>query len=204
MSRRFTPVLVGIAGPSGSGKTTLAQTLAGRTGAVIFPADHYYCDLSHLPLAQRAQQNFDHPDAIESELLTEHVGKLAEGLPIERPVYDFSLHTRTDVTEKVLPSELIIVEGLFTLHYQTLRRLLHLKIFIDAPENVCLERRLMRDTRERGRTATSVRQQFEETVQPMAAAFVLPSRAFADLIVSGTAACNESVTQIMQELARRK
>jgi len=172
--------------------------------SVIFPIDNYYRDLSHLPLDERARQNFDHPDAIESELLVTHVAQLAGGHSIQRPVYDFSIHTRIAKTDSIEPTELLIVEGLFTLHYPALRDLLHLKIYVEAADSLCLKRRVHRDVRERGRTKESVRQQYAETVHPMAEAFILPSRLHADIVLDGTAPLKTSVENIASVIQQKR
>jgi uridine kinase len=192
------PFLVGIAGPSGAGKTTLARALATQFSSEIFPTDNYYRDLSHLPLEERARQNFDHPDALEHKLLTAHVAQLAEGGSIAHPIYDYSIHTRTGHKETLHPAEILIVDGLFTLHYPALRDLLDLKIYVEAADSLCLKRRIKRDVRERGRTPESVRQQYAETVHPMAEAFILPSRQYADIVLNGTVPIAESVESIVQ------
>jgi uridine kinase len=142
----FPPVVVGIAGCSGSGKTTLAVELARTLNGIHFPLDHYYVDLAHMPPAERAKQNFDDPALIESPLLVSHVAALVRGEAIERPLYDFSTHTRVlDRTETIRPEAFLIVEGLFTLIYQDLLPLYQLKIYMEAPDEVCFERRLRRD-----------------------------------------------------------
>jgi uridine kinase len=179
------PRLVGIAGPSCSGKTELARWLRGRTGAPILNLDVYYIDLSHLPLEERARRNFDEPAALDYRLILEHARALAAGSPIRAPRYDFTTHARAAGDEVVEPGGLVILEGLFTLYWPELRELLGVKLYVDAPDDLCLARRLERDVRERGRTPESVLRQFEETVRPMAHLHILPTRAYADLVLSG-------------------
>ncbi len=196
-------LIIGIAGCSGSGKTTLARELASELNATLLTLDLYYRDLSHLPPAERAVQNFDHPDALEADLLTEHVRRLAEGLPITAPDYDFSTHTRTaHVGHAIVPSGILIVEGILALHYAELRDLYDLSLFVAAPHEVCLRRRIHRDVRERGRTEGSVREQFWATAHPMAEQFVLPSAAHARLTVEGTDSLDWSVEQVLSVLRR--
>ncbi|ADV81483.1 uridine kinase [Terriglobus saanensis] len=198
------PVIVGIAGCSGSGKTTLARELALELEATLFPFDYYYRDLAHLPLEERAHSNFDHPDSLESELLLEHLEMLAMSKPISRPIYDFATHTRVPgKTERVEPAQVILVEGILALHYVELRGLFDFSIYVDAPHEVCLMRRIHRDVRERGRTEASVKEQFEATALPMAERYVLPSREFATLTVQGTDSLDWSVEQVLSRLHAR-
>lgn len=201
---RNSVVVVGIAGCSGSGKSSLALELTRELGGTHFPLDHYYCDLAHLPLAERSQQDFDHPDSMEATLLVEHVTALAAGAAIERPVYDFAHHTRRhDITERIEPGEYLIVDGIFALHYAELRALYDLGVYVDAPDDVCFARRLARDVRERGRTVACVTEQYAKTVLPMAEMFVRPSAAYADLLVDGTRSLDWSVEQVLRELRLR-
>src|SRR3974390_1390112 len=173
---------MGIAGASGSGKTTLAVELARELNGVHFPLDNYYLDLSHLPFTERVRANFDDPAMIESRLLVKHVAALARGEAIERPLYDFSHHIRVrDQTETVRPGPLVLVEGLFALYYKNLLPIYHLRIYVDTPDDVCFDRRMRRDMTERGRSAESIRLQYEATVRPSGIAFVRPSAANADL-----------------------
>ena len=200
----FPPVVIGIAGCSGSGKTTLAVELARELDGTHFPIDHYYRDLAHLPLSERFRQNFDDPELIEHTLLASHVSALAKGRAIERPLYDFTTHTRiAGRTEQIEPGRFLIVEGLFALHYAELLPLYQLRIYIDTPDGLCFERRLKRDIEQRGRTAESVRLQYEATVRPAGVAFVRPSAARADLIVDGTGALDWKVERVVAELRGR-
>jgi len=200
----FPPVVLGIAGCSGSGKSTLAVELARELKGTHFPLDHYYRDLAHLSLAERYRQNFDDPALIESPLLTGHIAELACGRAIERPLYDFSTHTRVPGrTETIVPGAFLIVEGLFALYYAELLPLYHLRIYMEAPDTLCFERRLKRDIEQRGRTPESVQEQYEATVRPASIKFVRPSAVHADLIVDGAGALDWKVERVGTELRRR-
>ena len=194
----FPPIVIGIAGASGSGKTTLAAELARELGGIYFPIDNYYRDLCHLPHAERVKQNFDDPAMIESSLLAAHVAALARGETIERPIYDFSTHTRVlDRSESMQAGEFVLVEGLFALYYPELLPLYQFRVYLETPDDVCFERRMKRDTIERGRTPESVRLQYEATVRPASIAYVRPSAANADLLIDGTTALDWKVEQVL-------
>ena len=200
----FPPVVMGIAGASGSGKTTLAAELARELDGVYFPIDNYYRDLSHLPFSERVKQNFDDPALIESSLLAEHVAAMARGEAIERPLYDFSTHTRVpDRTEAIRPGNCVLVEGLFALYYRELLPFYELCVYIDTPDEICFERRMKRDTIERGRTPESVLAQYEKTVRPSSISYVRPSAAHADLVVDGTEALDWKVEQVLAAMRQR-
>jgi len=198
------PILIGIAGCSGSGKTTLARELATQLEATLFPLDLYYRDLSQFPLDERDKKNFDHPDSLESELFIAHIAALARGETIQRPVYDFATHSRVAGSfEPILPSRFVLVEGILALHYPELHPLYDFSIYVEAPNEVCLNRRIYRDMRERGRTEESVVAQFHATAKPMADLYVLPSQARATLTVDGTEDLDWSIEQVLRELRRR-
>jgi uridine kinase len=195
------PFVIAIAGCSGSGKTTLGHELCAQLNATFFPLDLYYRDLSHFPLDERNKLNFDHPDSLESELIIEHVRALASGQPIQRPVYDFKTHSRVANTfEPIAPFNVVIVEGILALHYPELLPLYNFSIYVNAPNEICLNRRIYRDMRERGRTEQSIREQFAATAQPMAELYVIPSAARASIIVEGTDSIDWSIEQILQRL----
>ena len=196
--------LIGIAGPSGSGKSFLASYLKRALKAEVLELDRYYRDLSHLPLAERASINFDAPEALEHELLIEQVRRLRNRETVQLPVYDFTIHTRVAKTETLPPSEIIIVEGLFTLHWPGLRELLDTKVYVDLHDELCLTRRTDRDVRERGRTVESVMEQFEATVAPMAQRYVRPSSAHADVVVIGNESIEVGVARIIEHYRRSK
>jgi uridine kinase len=200
----FPPQVIGIAGASGSGKTTLASELARELDGIHFPLDNYYFDLSHLPPADRAKENFDDPALIESSLLAAHVAALARGETIERPLYDFSHHIRVpDRTETMRAGAFVLVEGLFALYYPELLSLYQMRVFLDTPDDVCFDRRMRRDTIERGRSPESVRRQYEATVRPSSIAFVRPSATNADLVIDGTAALDWKVEQVLGAMRHR-
>ncbi len=200
----FPPVILGFAGCSGSGKTTLAIELARELSGLHFPLDHYYRDLSHLPPSQRPLQNFDDPAMIESPLLAAHIAALARGQAIQRPLYDFSTHSRIPgQTETVTPGALVLVEGIFALAYPEILPHYHLRIYMEAPDDVCFERRLKRDVTDRGRTPESVRRQYEATVRPASIQWVRPTKSNADLVVDGTGALDWKVERVLAELRRR-
>jgi uridine kinase len=198
------PVILAIAGCSGSGKTTLADELARELEGTHFPLDHYYRDLSHMSAEERCRQNFDHPDQLESELLIAHVKELTEGRTIQYPQYDFSSHTRVrDTTTRLEVDHLLIVDGIFALHYEGLRALYDLSVYVDAPDEICYQRRLRRDICDRGRTPESVALHYAETVRPMAEQYVRPSAQYADLVVDGTASLDWSVEMVLGRLRQR-
>lgn len=200
----FPPAVIGIAGASGSGKTTLALELARELDGIHFPLDNYYCDLSHLPLADRAQQNFDEPELIEKSLLVEHVAALARGEAIERPLYDFSTYIRIpDKSDLVVAGAFLLVEGLFALYYPELLSHYNLRVYVETPDEVCFERRLRRDMVERGRTAESVKLQYDATVRPCAIRYVRPSAVNADLTLEGTESLDWKVEQVLASLRAR-
>jgi uridine kinase len=199
----FPPVVLAIAGCSGSGKTTLAAELARTLGGVHLHFDNYYRDLSKLPVAERALQNFDNPSLIESPLLIAHVAALAQGQPIERPLYDFSTYVRIpNQTETVHPGPFLFVEGLFALYFKKLLPMYQLRVYIDTPDEVCFERRLKRDMQERGRSPESVRRQYDATVRPASLAYVRPSAIHADLVVDGTGALDWKVERVLTEMRK--
>ncbi len=198
------PVILGIGGCSGSGKTTLARELAAQLDATLFPLDLYYRDLSQFPLDSRDKRNFDHPDSLENELFIAHIRSLAAGRTIQRPVYDFRTHARVPGSfVTVEPTRFILVEGIFALHHRELVEQYSLSVYVDAPHDLCLTRRIYRDMHERGRTEASVREQYEAAVRPMADLYIIPSRRHATLTVSGCESLDWSIEQIRRALSDR-
>jgi uridine kinase len=193
--------LIGIAGPSCSGKSELAHRLARILKAPIVSLDHYYKDLSGLPVHERAATNFDCPKAVDSHLVIDQVRRLKQGYSIERPTYDFAQHVRTSDTCLVEANTFAIIEGLFALYWHVLTELLNTRVFITVGHDVCLERRIFRDVHERGRTEESVRLQYSTTVQPMCDLYVQPSLKLADVVLSGTAPVKQSIYTILNHIA---
>lgn len=199
------PHIIGIAGPSSSGKTELSRQLAGRLpGTSIVSLDSYYRGMEEIPLVERKKVNFDHPDALDWELLHEHLRDIADGKAFEEPVYSFADYARTAETRRIEPSEFVIVEGLFVLYWPELRGMLDTKIYVLTDPEVCFARRLSRDVAERGRTPESVRDQYERTVRPSAEWFVNPTRKFADMTVSGEEPLAHSTATVIESLHRTK
>ena len=179
-------LLIGVAGGTGSGKTTVTRSLRDRFGAgelTLLEQDFYYKPHDHLPLEERARINYDHPDAFDTDLLSEHVRALVRGEAIQKPVYDFVSHTRRRETVRVEPSHVVILEGILVLDSPRLRELMDVKIFVDTDADVRILRRLRRDIQERGRTFEAVIEQYLSTVRPMHLQFVEPSKRYADIII---------------------
>ncbi len=180
------PIVIGVAGGTGSGKTTVANKILERVGAehiTYITHDAYYRDLSHLPPDERIQVNFDHPNSLETELLIEHLKELRAGRAVEIPVYDFTTHTRTQETRRVEPAPVILVEGILVFAEPELRKLFDVKLYVDTDADVRFIRRLKRDLEERGRSVSSVCEQYLSTVRPMHLEFVEPSKRYANVII---------------------
>lgn len=182
----LSPLLIGIAGGSGSGKTTVAEALVESISGVAFiQHDAYYRHQPSLSFEERARVNYDHPNSLETDLLVRHLEALREGQPIERPVYDFTQHLRSDETVSVAPAAVVVVEGILVLADPALRDLLDLKVFVDTDSDLRLARRIRRDISERGRTVEAVISQYLATVRPMHLEYVEPSKKHADIIIPG-------------------
>ena len=182
------PIVFGVAGGTASGKTTVARHVLDQVGAhrvAYLPHDAYYRDLSHLPLAERARQNFDHPDALESDLLARHVRELRDGHSIQLPVYGFADYVRLPETVVVEPAPVILGDGILIFAEPEIRALMAIEVFVDVEADIRLIRRIERDTRERGRTLSTTIFQYLDTVRPMDLEFVQPSRRYADVILPG-------------------
>ncbi len=180
-------IIIGIAGGSASGKTSIAKRLKKQfeetNSILIIRQDDYYKDQSDMVMEDRFKTNYDHPFAFDNDLLAKHLLCLIRGEEVEKPTYDFVNHTRSDVTEIIRPSDVIVLEGLFVLEDEHIRNLLDIKIFVDTPADVRFIRRLIRDVRDRGRTLDSVVNQYMNTVRLMHEIFVEPSKRFADVII---------------------
>ena len=182
MSKLF----LGIAGGSGSGKSTTARAIFSAIPpgeGVLIEQDHYYRAQSQLSYAERERVNYDHPDALEIELLCAHLDQLRRGEGIARPTYDFAIHDRSPHGENVTAAPVVVVEGILVLADERLRERLDVKIYVDTDPDIRLMRRIRRDLEQRGRTFQQIRKQYYETVRPMHLAFVEPSKRFADVIV---------------------
>jgi uridine kinase len=180
------PVVIGVAGGTASGKTTVVQRIVeslGDSEVTVLEHDRYYCDRGDLRLEERAALNYDHPDALETDLMVRHVKDLRAGRAIEAPVYDFTLHARKAVTSTIRPRRAIIIEGILIFADQALRDLMDIKVFVDTDADTRFIRRLQRDVAERGRTMESVIDQYLNTVKPMHFEFVEPTKRYADIIV---------------------
>ena len=178
-------LVIGIAGGTGSGKTTLMNNLISQFADVvtILSHDNYYKRHDELTYEQRCLLNYDEPDALETDLMARHLDQLRQGQPIDCPVYDFTLHNRSDKTIRIVPKKVIIVEGILIFENKELRNLMDIRIFVDTDADVRLCRRIKRDVTKRGRTLESVLSQYLQTVKPMHERYVEPSKKYADLVV---------------------
>ena len=179
-------LIIGIAGGTGSGKTTVVRKILERLPegeVVVLPQDSYYKDSGHLPLEERLEINFDHPDSIEWDLLVKHLDELKKGESIDQPIYSYLTCTRADETIPVKPCKVIIVEGILILTNPKMRKMMDLKVFVDADADDRLIRVINRDIVERGRSVNKVMERYEHTVKPMHLQFIEPTKRFADLII---------------------
>lgn len=197
---------VGIAGGTGSGKTTLARIVCDLLGpdmVTVIEADSYYRDLSHLPEAERHLVNFDHPDALDVDLMAAHVQELRRGHPVHMSTYDFTTHCRTNTLRCLLPRPIILIEGILVLACQPIVHLLDLKVYIDERPAVRRERRILRDVKERGRTAGTVSLQYATHVMPMHELYVEPGKHNADIILTSSAETEQLLTVLRTVLTER-
>lgn len=179
------PIIIGVAGGSGSGKTTVVRKLYEHfaDSVAVVEQDAYYKDQSHLTFEERLKTNYDHPHAFDNDLLIEHLHKLLSFESIDKPVYDYTVHTRSKETIRVEPKNVIIIDGILILEDERLRELMDVKVYVDTDADVRILRRLERDIKKRGRTLESVIHQYLTFVRPMHLQFVEPSKRYADLII---------------------
>lgn len=198
--------IVGVSGGSGSGKTTFCRKLVARLGedrVLHLSQDRYYRDLSHLTPEERDRVNFDHPRALQFDLLCEHLKQLKQGQPVEIPSYDFATHTRRSELERAESRPVILIEGILIFSQPEIFEQLQTSVFVDAPEAVRLARRIRRDIAERSRTKESVEAQFFETVAPMHNQFVEPCKTRSEQIVSGERPFDESIERLVEKLKEK-
>lgn len=200
------PLIIGIAGGSGSGKSTVARKVAealhGASLAFI-DMDAYYVNFSHLPLEERKRINWDHPEALDLDLLAEHLAQLARGEAIEKPIYDFVSHTRRPEVQRIEPADVIVIDGILLFVDERVRELCDVKVFVDAEADIRLMRRIKRDMRVRGRSLEEVLDQYVRTVQPMHLQFVEPSKRWADVIVPRGGHNTVAIEMIVAKITRR-
>ena len=180
------PVVIGIAGGSGSGKTSVTNAIYEvykEHAVVVIEQDYYYKNQSHLEIEERLKTNYDHPLAFDTDLLIEHIHQLLNRQAIEKPVYDYALHTRAKDSIIVEPQDVIILEGILVLEDQRLRNLMDIKLFVDTDSDLRIIRRILRDINERGRTIESVVEQYLSVVRPMHNQFIEPTKRYADIII---------------------
>jgi len=199
-------MIIGICGGTGSGKTTIARSIVESVSAqnvVLVEQDSYYRNLSDMPLDERHQANFDHPDSLDSDMLVNHILRLKQGLSIEMPLYDFATHTRSEKIEIIEPRPVVIVEGILIFAEPRVLDLLDVRVFVDTPDDIRLMRRLRRDITERGRTFERTLEQYERTIRPMHYEFVEPSKRHADIIIPEGAQTGVTV-EVLCGLVQRK
>jgi len=180
------PVVIGVAGGTGSGKTSVTKAIYEHFqghSILMLEQDFYYKDQSHLPFEERLKTNYDHPLAFDNDLLIQHLEQLLKYEAIEKPVYDYALHTRSDEVIHVDPKDVIILEGILVLEDERLRNLMDIKLFVDTDADIRIIRRILRDIKERGRTIDSVIEQYVSVVRPMHNQFVEPTKRYADIII---------------------
>ncbi|WP_409301837.1 uridine kinase [Peribacillus sp. SCS-155] len=183
---RKKPVIIGVAGGSGSGKTSVTRAIIESFkghSILMLEQDFYYKDQGHLPFEERLKTNYDHPLAFDNDLLIEHINKLMRYEAIEKPVYDYSVHTRSDKVIHVEPQDVVILEGILILEDERLRDVMDIKLFVDTDADLRIIRRLFRDIKERGRTMDSVIDQYVNVVRPMHNQFIEPTKRYADIII---------------------
>ena len=200
------PLIIGIAGGTGSGKTTVARKIADAlpSASVAFlDMDGYYRDFSHLPMEERRKINWDHPDAFDLDLFASHLLQLARGEPVEKPLYDFTLHVRSSRTERITAADVVVVDGILLFTDERIRELFDVKVFVDADADIRLIRRIQRDMSERDRPLEEILQQYLITVRPMHQQFVEPGKRYADIIVPRGGQNTVAIEMILTTIQRR-
>lgn len=180
------PLIIGVAGGSGSGKTTVVQHIVdsiGKEDILLIQHDAYYRDLKHLSFEERTEQNFDHPSALETELMIRHLKALKEGYQVEVPIYNFAKHIRKEKTRLVEPKRIILVDGILIFTEKELREQMNIKLYVDTDDDIRLLRRIKRDIVERDRELENVLSQYQKFVRPMHLEFVEPTKRYADIII---------------------
>ena len=210
-NRENKPVIIGVTGGSGSGKTTVSRAIFEQLhghSLLMLQEDSYYNDQSDMPFEERIKTNYDHPNAFDTELLVKQLKDLLDWKTIEKPIYDYTEHTRSSEVEKVEPKEVIILEGILVLNDPALRDLMDIKIFVDTDDDIRIIRRIQRDIEERGRSLQSVIDQFKSTVKPMYHQFIEPTKRYADIIVpeggENQVAIDLLVTKVRDILRKRE
>ncbi len=178
-------LVIGIAGGTGSGKTTLMKNLINEFGGkvAVLSHDNYYKQHDDIPYEERCKLNYDEPGAFDTSLMVYHLEQLRRGLPIECPVYDFTIHNRSKETVQIAPQKVIIVEGILIFENEALRKLMDIRIFVDTDADIRLCRRIKRDVNKRGRSLESVLTQYQDTVKPMHERYVEPTKKYADVVI---------------------
>lgn len=197
------PILICIAGGSASGKTTLVNEIAEafeNQDIVILKHDDYYRDQSHLSLEERKNTNYDHPSSLENELLIKHLKDLLDNKPINKPIYDFVIQTRSDKYEIVNPAKVIILDGILVLEDSRIRDLADIKVYVECDEDIRLIRRIRRDMIERGRSFDGIIKQYLTTVKPMYHSFVSPSKRYADILIPNDFSHNVATDLLIEKI----
>jgi len=200
------PLIIGIAGGSGSGKSTVARKVAGALPSLsvaFIDMDAYYRNFTHITLDERRRVNWDHPDAFDFDLLKRHLSEPAERRAIDKPIYDFVTHLRSEETARVEPTDVIVIDGILLFVDERVRDLCDVKVFVDAEADIRLIRRLRRDMRTRGRPLNEIIEQYLSTVQPMHLQFVEPSKRYADIIVPRGGHNEIAIEMIVAKISRR-
>ena len=199
-------MIIAISGRSGSGKTTVVKSLMeimGKEKVAYLHQDSYYKDQSHIPYEKREQINYDHPDTIDIDLFVQHLKSLANGKQIDKPIYDFITHIKSSETEKVHPRLIILADGIHVMTDESVRNLADIKVFVDTDADISFIRRLLRDTKERGRSVEGVVNQYIKTVKPMQEQYIVPVKKYADFIIPD-GGYNISTINKLAELIKEK